>query len=452
LSAVRARHATAPTKGSGKPRAANERVAAAQVVLAVARNGRSLDTALSAALAGLEVLRRPLARALACGTVRWYLRLEALLAQMLSKPLRDRDADVRCLLLVGLYQLIHMRVPLHAAVSETVAAASTMGKPWAGALVNAVLRRFLSQRERLLAAVDRRPENRTAQPTWLFDRIQAAWPDRAESILSASNEQPPMTLRVAAHRVSREAYLEMLRAAGLDARAPAEAPQAVELLRPVDVRALPGFDEGLVSVQDGAAQFAAKLLGAQAGERVLDACAAPGGKTCHILELEPDLAQIWALDRDPGRLLRVEENLERLGLQAHVMRADAREPERWWDGERFDRILLDAPCSATGVMRRHPDVKLLRRPADVPALAQQQRRLLDTLWDLLKPGGHVLYVTCSILPEENHEQVLGFMRSHDDAREVPLRVRWGQACPVGRQILPGDDRMDGLYYAHMEKR
>jgi 16S rRNA (cytosine967-C5)-methyltransferase len=399
----------------------------------------------------MEVTRRPLARALAYGTIRWYFRLEAVLAKMLSKPLRERDADLHCLLLVGLYQLIHMNIPPHASVSETVAAASAVGKPWAGALVNAILRSFLSRRERLLAVVDVRPEDRTAQPAWLFARIQTAWPDRAESIMNASNQQPPMTLRVGAHRVSRAAYVEMLRSARLEVRTPAETSQAIELVRPVEVSALPGFDEGLVSVQDGAAQFAAELLEARAGERILDACAAPGGKTCHILELQPDI-EIWALDRDPGRLPRIEENLERLGLQARVICADAAEPERWWDGKRFDRILLDAPCSATGVMRRHPDVKLLKRPADIPALAQQQRRLLDALWDILEPGGRLLYATCSILPEENHEQILSFLHSRDDAREVPLRGRWGQACPVGRQILPGDDRMDGLYYACLEKR
>jgi 16S rRNA (cytosine967-C5)-methyltransferase len=395
-----------------------------------------LDAALGEAVGRQDPIERPLVSALAYGTLRWHVRLAGLLDRMLSRPLRARDADLQTLLLLGLYQLIYMRLPAYAAVSQTVAAAKALGKPWATGLVNG----------------DRRPETRTAHPAWLVERLRAAWPDQAESILRANNAQPPMALRVAAHRLARESYIGMLRANGLSATPLHETAGGLELERAVDVSALPGFATGLVSVQDGAAQLAAEILAAQAGERILDACAAPGGKTCHILELQPELGELWALDRDPFRLRQVLENLARLGLQARVVQGDAGRVEAWWDGRPFDRILLDAPCSATGVIRRHPDIKLLRRPGDILALAQRQKELLATLWPLLKRGGRLVYATCSVLPEENEQQILGFLGAHRDARETPAVARWGRPCRAGRQILPGDEGMDGFYYACLEKQ
>ncbi len=433
------------------PEAPGERAVAAVVIVEVLGNGKSLDAALAAALPAVPLARRPLATALSYGTLRWYPQLQVLLALLLPKPLRARDRDVYGLLLVGLYQLAHTGIPTYAAVSETVAAVTQLAKPWAATLVNGVLRAYLRDRDRLLSAVRSQPEGATAHPAWLVERIRAAWPEAAAAVLHANNEQAPMTLRVAAHRQDRVHYLEKLRAAGVEARALAEAPQALELVRPVDVQELPGFRDGLVSVQDGASQLAAELLAAEGGERVLDACAAPGGKTCHILETQAGLGELWAVERDAVRVERLKQNLRRLNLQATVVQGDAAHPAGWWDGRTFDRILLDAPCSGTGVIRRHPDIKLLRRPSDIAASVRQQRDLLDAVWALLRRGGRLVYATCSILPEENVGQVTEFLRTHPDAKEVPIVAEWGRAGPVGRQILPGDDDMDGFYYARLEK-
>lgn len=382
--------------------------------------------------------------------LRYYPRLAYLAAQLLNKPLKRKDLDVQQLILIGLYQLIYLKVPAHAAVAETVAATRLLGKDWAAGLVNALLRSFQRSAEQLLAQADADPVARYAHPAWWLSQLQTDWPTHWQAILDANNQRPPMTLRVNAQRSSRDEYAARLRAAGVVAHPVPHAPQALTLEKPVDVAQLPGFNDGAVSVQDAAAQLAAPLLELAPGQRVLDACAAPGGKTAHLLESEPWL-HVQALDSDAQRLARVRDTLTRLHLAADLRHGDAASPSDWWDGQAFDRILLDAPCSGSGVIRRHPDIKLLRTAQDIVTLAQQQRRLLDALWPLMARGGILLYATCSVLMAENQHNLARFLAAHSDARELPIGADWGHAQTPGRQRLPGENAMDGFYYARLMK-
>jgi len=432
-------------------RTADPRAGAAQVLAQVYGAGRSLATALPPVLARLPAARRPLVQELCYGTLRWGPRLEWLLERLLERPLKPRDGDLRALLLLGLYQLHSLDLPPHAAVAETVSAASALGKSWARGLVNGVLRRFQRERAELLAVLEREPAAALAHPPWLLVALQEAWANRWRAVAEANNQRPPMTLRVNRRQGTQAAYAGRLAAAGITARPAPHVGDGLILDQPLPVERLPGFTDGAVSVQDSAAQLAADLLAPASGQRILDACAAPGGKTAHLLERAPE-AEVTALDRDPERLQRVAENLERLGLNARLLAADAGTPEVWWDGRPFDRILLDAPCSATGVIRRHPDIKILRRATDLPALAAEQRRLLAALWPLLASGGILVYATCSVLPLENHEVVTNFLANQPDAREEPIRADWGRPPGAGRQILPGEDGMDGFYYACLTRR
>lgn len=435
----------------GSRRGANDaRGAAVRVLLEVLGQGRSLSAALPPALSQLASGERGLAQELCYGTLRWLPRLQALATRLLDKPLRSRDQDVHVLLLLGLYQLLYLTIPPHAAVSATVEAAAALGKEWAKGLLNGSLRRLLRERETLLAAVDQDENAALAHPAWLLQALRDAWPAQWQAIIAANNSRPPLTLRVNDRHGSRDTYQTRLQQAGIAAEPVAYAPQALTLATPVAVEQLPGFTAGDVSVQDGAAQLAAGLLDLQPGQWVLDACAAPGGKTGHILESCAELSLV-ALDSEPERLRRVAENLARLGLDAKLVSGDAGTPGDWWDGQPFDRILLDAPCSGSGVIRRHPDIKTLRRPEDIAALAAEQRRLLHALWPLLKPGGMLVYATCSILPVENGRQVAAFLQAQHDARERAVDSGWGHAVEAGRQILPGENGMDGFYYACLSK-
>lgn len=426
---------------------------AATTVANVIARGESLDDALPAALDRLaEPADAGLLKDLCFGTLRWRFRLEAPLAALLARPLKPRDADIHALLLVGLYQLVETRVPDHAAVAETVVAAAALGKGWARGLVNASLRNFLRRRPALLAEADRDPATRHAHPRWLVDRLRADWPADWEAILAANNVRAPMTLRVNARRTTVTAMQNRLAQAGIEACPVAHAADALALAAPVDVAALPGFAEGLVSVQAAAAQLAADVLACEPGMRVLDACAAPGGKSGHLLERTPELDALAAVDISAERLQKVRANLDRLDLDAALVAADASRPDAWWDGRPFDRILLDAPCSATGVIRRHPDIKSLRRDADIARLAAAQARLLDALWPLLAPGGKLVYASCSVLAAENANQVAAFLDRQSGARAGALPGKWGRAAGAGRQIPPGEDGMDGFYYACLEKR
>lgn len=427
------------------------RAAAARAVARVIQGG-SLNELLPAILAGIsEPADRALAQELVYGSLRFAPRLDFMLSKLLDRPVRKREPRVHALLMIGLYQLLYTRVPAHAAVAETVEAARLMKKPWAVGLTNALLRRVQREREAIVAEADAHPVGRSAHPDWLLEVLRQDWPADWERIVAANNERPPMALRVNRNAHSRDAYLELLTESGLESEPHPFAPDGIVLASAVDVERLPAFAEGGVSVQDAAAQLAADVLGCRPGERILDACAAPGGKAAHLLERCPGI-ELVAVDRDAARLDRVAENLARLRLAAVLLHGDAARPAEWWDGTRFDRILIDAPCSATGVIRRHPDIKLLRRRKDVPALAGLQARILDALWPLLAPGGRLVYATCSVLAAENAEQFAAFVRRHPDAAPLPLAFEWGRPAGFGRQILPGEAGMDGFFYAAVLKQ
>lgn len=437
-----------------RARRPDPRALCVQILCEVIQRRRYLDAVLEERLAR-DQDQAALVQEMAYGTLRWYHQLDAVAAQLLDKPLKTKDQDLHLLLLLGLYQLRTMRVGSHAVVDETVEAVNTLGKPWAKGLINACLRTYLRDHERSGARADgivaRDPEARFSHPAWLIEVIRRDHPEAWERILQANNEHPPMVLRVNLTQLARDTYLQRLRAAGMAATALDVADAAVVLETPVSVSTLPGFAAGEVSVQDAAAQLAAVLLDAQPGERVLDACAAPGGKTAHILERTPNL-DLLALDADAERVALIEANLRRLRLTAATRTADAAELVTWWDRQPFDRILADVPCSATGVIRRHPDIKLRRRPEDLNKLTTAQARILDGLWPSLRPGGKLLYVTCSVLAAENENQVTAFLARHADAAEIPLTLAAGSRRRVGIQILPGMEAMDGFFYAYLAKK
>jgi len=432
-------------------RGTEARVTAAHVVHAVRDQGRSLDDA----LAGLENLDDPrdrsLVRELCYGVLRTLPRQEALAGALLHRPFKCADRDLEALILVGLYQLTDTRIPPHAAVAATVDAARAMGKAWAPALVNALLRRFERERARLLDPLDPTPEVRWLFPRWLLEQLRTAWPQHWREIVAAGNARPPMTLRVNRLKTTRAHYARQLGSVGLTARPSRDTTHGLTLERPVPTVELPGFAAGLVSVQDAGAQLAAKLLDAQPGERILDACAAPGGKSAHILERAGGKPDLTALDIDPVRLERVRANLRRLALSARVVQGDTTAPGGDWARTRYHRILLDAPCSATGVIRRHPDIKWLRRESDIEVLCDLQARMLDALWPLLVPGGTLLYATCSLLPAENEVQIRAFLGRRGDVRVRSPAATWGMARSCGRQTLPQAGGADGFYYAVLEK-
>ncbi|UXY53012.1 16S rRNA (cytosine(967)-C(5))-methyltransferase RsmB [Pseudomonas tohonis] len=429
----------------------NPRLAAARALTAVLSGKASLGGSLPAQLDKVDPRDRGLAQDLAFGAARWQPRLGALAERLLQKPFKTADKDVEALLLVGLYQLFYSRIPAHAAIGETVGAAEKLKKPWAKGLLNAVLRNAQRDGEAIFAELERDPMVRTAHPRWLQKALKAAWPEHWEAICAANNAHPPLILRVNRRHGERDAYLAELRTAGIEAEPCEFSRDGIRLIEARDVKTLPGFAEGRVSVQDEAAQLAADLLELAPGQRVLDACCAPGGKTCHLLEAEPGLAGVVAVDLEESRLARVRENLQRLGLQATLIAADGRDTGAWWDGKPFQRILLDAPCSATGVIRRHPDIKLTRQAEDIPALAQLQGELLDALWPTLEVGGILVYATCSTLPMENSENIAAFLQRTPGARELDIAGTFGLKQPHGRQLLAREDGHDGFYYAKLMK-
>ncbi len=422
-----------------------QRLAAA--VVAGVCSGRSLDAELAAAWrrhGELDARARGAAQDLAYGTLRFLGRLEALLDALLKKPLED--ARLRALLLVALYQLDRTRAAPHAIVDHAVRACGALGLTSAKGLANAVLRGFLRRRTELDARVERIATARYSHPQWWIDRLQAQYPGHYARVLEAGNSKPPLTLRVNRRRAGVADYLELLERGGLEGERCGEA--AVMLRKAVPAARIPGLAEGLVSVQDAGAQLAAPLLDLADGQRVLDACAAPGGKAGHALELAA--VELTALDRSAERLARVRDNLGRTGLQARLVAGDAGEPASWWDGAPFDRVLADVPCSASGIARRHPDIKWLRRETDLAQFARDQGRLLDALWQTLAGGGKLLYSTCSVFHEENREQVAQFLERHPDAARVTLpAVDSEQQLPAG-QLLP-DERHDGFFYALLQK-
>ena len=418
----------------------NPRTEAAKILQAVIYKGESLTTALSNN-------DSPLVSDLCYGSLRWHEPLSYLLDELMSKKLKTKDKDVECLIRLGLYQIIYQKTPDHAAVGETVSALKGLKKPWAKNLVNAVLRNFLRGQEKLLKQKDEFWPAKYAFPQWLLDRIKNAYPDNWQTILSESNKRAPMTLRVNLTHQSREEYLEKLTKLGIKATIVEGVATAISLDSPHNVFELPGFTDGDASVQDAAAQGASILLDCKDNMTVLDACAAPGGKTGHILESAKNL-NVIAIDSSEQRLIRVQENLDRLKLKATIIASDALETDNFAKGILFDRILLDAPCSATGVIRRHPDIKVLRRDSDIKQLQQLQSDILDALWQKLKSTGILLYATCSILPDENETQIKSFVERHDDVDVLEILSAQG----LGRQVFPGEEGMDGFYYAKILKR
>ncbi|MBT4520950.1 MAG: 16S rRNA (cytosine(967)-C(5))-methyltransferase RsmB [Halieaceae bacterium] len=423
--------------------------AATAIALSQVLAGKSLNQVLPQILARVAQRDRGLLQQLCYGTLRHYPRLRGFLNLLLEKPLKNRDRDLQALLLSGIYQLEETRVPDHAAVAETVNALIALKKPWSKGLVNAVLRRFLRERDELAKSLDE--AELASHPRWMLQKIKRQWPAEALAIIEANNTQPPMTLRVNPSQANRDGYIEELRQSGIAAQPCAISAQALRLEHPVDVSDLPGFAEGMASVQDEAAQLAALLLGAAPGDRILDACAAPGGKTCHILEVQPGVAELVALDVDEQRLTKVADNLQRLRLSATLMTANAAAPPTTLDTASFDRILVDAPCSASGVIRRHPDIKYLRREQDIANFAALQISILNGIWPLLKVGGCLLYATCSIFDEENSNVIAAFLSSQEDAQLQKTDLQWGEATACGRQLLPTTSGPDGLFYALLVK-
>ncbi|GHD34640.1 16S rRNA (cytosine(967)-C(5))-methyltransferase RsmB [Parahalioglobus pacificus] len=431
-----------------KPTARNTRALAATTVARVMA-GDSLNHCLQTAISQCAPESRGLLQELCYGTLRLSPLLDAVMQQMLNKPLKAKDNDVRALILMGLYQLHAMRIPPHAAVSETVAATRALKKHWAKGMCNALLRRFQRDADALLDGVS--SAERNAHPRWLFDALHSQWPEQAGTIVAANNERPPMTLRINPQQTSRDAYLQLLSDHDIAASPGVVSAAAVRLEDPCDVELLPEFDSGYCSVQDEAAQCAAELLDAQPGEYILDACAAPGGKTCHIAECTPGLEALVAMDVDADRLLKVQENAERLQLAVDCRQGNAAQPDDTLDGMTFDRILVDAPCSATGVIRRHPDVKILRRSSDARGFAAQQLAILQGLWPRLRDGGVLLYATCSVLKEENDDTVQAFLGSQPEASIETISRNGGYNTEHGWQLLPDPNGTDGLYYARLRK-
>ncbi len=409
---------------------------------------------------------RGLANEMVNGVLRWRWQLEALVSALLSKPLKAKDIDVQLVLLMALYELTECRTPDYAIINQAVELVRKSGKKWAASLVNAVLRRFTRERERLISGLT----SETAlysHPDWIIDLIKRDWPDDWRNILQANNQRPPFWLRVNRQQYNVAQYQQLLGDMQRESEVSPLADQAVKLSQGIDVRTLPGFAGGAVSVQDVGAQLCAALLNLSAKQKVLDLCVAPGGKTCHILEHCEHLQSLVAVELDEKRMLRVTENLQRLQLLAGaasatgddaeadtrlaLIVADVRDYQQWWQGELFDRILIDAPCSASGVIRRHPDIKTLRRSSDIPALVELQAEILLSAWQMLAPGGELLYVTCSIFKDENQHQIKRFLATSSDAREIEITASWGKPCEAGRQLLPGEFDADGFYFCRLRK-
>ncbi|MBE7216548.1 16S rRNA (cytosine(967)-C(5))-methyltransferase RsmB [Shewanella benthica] len=423
----------------------NLRALAAKVAFQVLEKGTSLSVALPDQQKHLESGKdKALLAELSYGVMRHLPQLDKLVSDCMSKPLKGKQRIVHQLLLIGCYQLYFTRIPSHAAISETAEACRQLKFEGLVKVVNGVLRNIQRQEKPLPTDNDTLAFN---TPAWIVKRLKAAYPENWQEVIEQSHQRPPMWLRNNKQSQTRDEYLAALAEIDIPASA-GKSSDAILLESPRDVAQLPGFEQGAASVQDGAAQWAATLLAPKDGELVLDACAAPGGKTCHLLELAN--IELVAVDFDEKRLERVQQNLDRLSLKAKLVHGDAADIDSWWQGDKFDRILLDAPCSATGVIRRHPDIKWLRKQTDIDELASLQSKILDHCWQWLKPGGTLLYATCSILPQENEQQIRSFLARADDATLVPISEQ-PNPNDIGWQITPGTENMDGFYYARLVK-
>lgn len=396
----------------------------------------------------------PLLQEICFGSCRCFHALNFYVDSLLDKPIKNKHMVIRCLLIVGLYQLRELSIPQHAILNETVAATQELDKAWAKSLVNAILRSYLRKQEELDKAFKAAPlSTRFSFPQWMVKEFSSAWPDSWEELIENSNLRPPMTLRVNQTKTNRSEYLQTLRKEDMNAWPGTLSNTSVYLQFPEGIEKIPGFGDGLVSVQDEASQLVPPLLQLEPGLRVLDACAAPGGKTAHCLESEHLLTELVSVDISPARTDRIHENLSRLNLTAKVVSANILDLDSWWDGAAFDRILIDAPCSATGVIRRHPDVKLLRSVHEVSRLIELQKKILQAVWPCLKANGLLLYTTCSLLPAENDLQVRDFIQTTDNAKYEGIAVDWGVECQYGRQLLTGArDGPDGFFYSLLRKK
>ena len=427
------------------------RATAANVIYQVVEQGQSLSAALPTAQQQVAAKDRALLQEICYGTLRWLNRLEFIADQLIDRQLKGKHRPLHYLILAGLYQLFYTRVPAHAVLAETVNAVGLLNGNSFRGMINGVLRNAQRQQETLLQAAYKNEPTRFSYPRWLLKKIKQSCQYGYVSVLQAGNEYPPMWLRINLSKTSRDDYQKQLAELGIQSTPHGSCASALLLEKACDVSLLPGFADGLSSVQDAAAQHAAWLLDPQPEDIILDACAAPGGKTAHILERQPHLKQLVAVDSDATRLSRVAENLTRIQLDATLIHGDASKPDTWWQGPQFDRILLDAPCSATGVIRRHPDIKWLRRAEDIAELAELQKQILDAMWLQLKPGGTLLYATCSILTDENRQQIKTFLERTPDAIHIPLNVQDTPEQP-GWQIFPGEQNMDGFFYAKLAKQ
>ncbi len=428
----------------------NVRALAAQVLTPLLQNKGSLNTQYPAIERHCPEKDRALLRELCYGTMRHHPQLNCLVKLLQNRAFKFRDIDIKAIVLVGLYQLQHTRIPAHAAISESVEACRELDKEWAGNVVNAILRRFQREQEELEDSLADNESYQFNHPEWMIAKLKNNWPEHWQQILHANNGQAPLTLRVNTLNTDRDSYLAQLEPI-VDAEKTVFSPAGIRLSTSLNVESLPGYESGAFSVQDEAAQLAAQLLDLQPGQTVLDACAAPGGKLCHILETEPALSAVDAVELEERRAGRIEENLTRLGLEARLIIADA-STQTWWDGEQYDRILLDAPCSATGVIRRNPDIKYLRQGEDIHEISKLQQAIIENCWSMLKPGGKLLYATCSIFPQENERLIKRFIAQTDNVKHITIDAPWGIQREYGRQLFPQIDGHDGFYYALLEKQ
>lgn len=426
------------------------RLVAIRVLESILLNKGSLSTQLTRKQGDVKAEHIPQLKEICFGVSRQFPKLNSFALHMLDKPFQEKDLDVYAAILIALYQIDYMETPEHAAVNEAVESAKLIGKPWAGKLVNAILRRYLREADDIKAILKDMPSVNYAHPKWILKRFKKHWSNEFDQIIDANNARPPMCLRANLSRVSRETQIQNLIELGIDCEAGQFAESAIYLKQATSVQSLPGFFEGDMSVQDEAAQLSAEILLPQDGDKVLDACAAPGGKTGHLLE-SADI-ELTAIELEPWRLQKIEENLERLNFNAHLMCADSGDLDAWWDQTHFDKVLLDVPCSATGVIRRNPDIKINRKPADIDELVEIQKQLIENIWRTLKPGGRLLYATCSVMPEENERQMAHFLDNTHDALEIELDVCWGKKVSHGIQLLPKQQSHDGFYYCLLEKK
>lgn len=429
-------------------KSSNLRAEAAKILHQILEEGQSARECLPQVQSQLKDQDKAWLQEMVYGVLRQLPILQFWLRQLLDKPLKNRYKIVEHLIMLGFYQLAFSRVSQHAAVSETVAATQSLNTIAMKGLVNGILRNFI--REELKDKPAPNEQIASGLPKWLFKKLNLAYGEKMPTLLANMQQKAPIWLRVNSQKVDRQAFTQTLTQSEIQFEIPETHEQGVILTKGYDVTSLPGFDQGWFAVQDGAAQLAAEYLMPQAGESVLDCCAAPGGKTCHLIELQPNLKSITALEIDKMRAKRIEENFERLGHSGKIVTGDASQPDTWWDGNLYDRILLDAPCSATGIIRRHPDIKWLRKAKDIEVLVELQKHILNVIWTLLKPGGTLVYATCSILPEENQQQIDNFLRNTSDA-SLDETFCNDAKDKAGRQILPGDLQMDGFYYARLLK-